>query len=222
MNIFELETGQIITIFINAQGQKLEFNTTIDEVFPKKRILLAAPIYLNDKLLTFRGDHLIFDVLYCPPDGTTPQLFKNVTIKLVKKADNSVWYSLFTIAESKAYNRRGAFRCAISLATTVQCGMHRTPYDTVIKDISTTGFSFILPNTAKVDPNGVVHIVVNDYIDETAEQFNFNLYGLIVRSFELDQYRTVYGCKLNNPIPGLEKYLMTKERIRMKNMHGLS
>ena len=76
MNIFELTTGQIITIFVNTQGQKLEFNTTIDEVLPKKKILLAAPIYMNDKLLTFRGDHLIFDVLYCPPDGTTPQLFR--------------------------------------------------------------------------------------------------------------------------------------------------
>ena len=62
---------------------------------------------------------------------------------------------------------------------------------------------------------------MNDYVEETAERFSFNLYGLIVRSYELDPHRTVYGCKLNNPIPGLEKYLMTKERIRMKHAHGM-
>ena len=222
MNIFELTQGQIITIFVNTPDQKLEFNTNIEDVYPKKKILLAAPIYINDKLLTFRGTQLIFDILVCPTDGSTPQLFKNVSIKLVKKADGSVCYSLYAIAESKAYNRRGAFRCSIGLATTVQCGMHRVPYDAVIKDISTSGFSFILPKTAQVDPNGVVHMLVNDYIEENAERYNFNLYGLIVRSYELDAHRIVYGCKLNSPVQGLEKYLMTKERIRMRNVHWMN
>lgn len=222
MNIFELTPGQIITIFVNTPEQKLEFNTNIEEVYPKKKVLLAAPIYLNDKLLTFRGTQLIFDILVCPTDGTTPQMFKNVSIKLVRKSDGSVWYNLYTIAESKNYNRRGAFRCSIGMATTVQCGTNRVPYDAVIKDISTSGFSFILPKTAQVDPNGVVHMLVNDYIEESAERFNFNLYGLIVRSFELDAHRMVYGCKLNSPVHGLEKYLMTKERIRMKNAHGMN
>ncbi len=221
MNIFELTPGQSITIFVNTPDQKLEFRTTIAEAYPKKRILLAAPIYMNEKLLTFRGNNLLFDILVCPEDGSTPQIFKNVDIKLVKKPDGSVFYTLFTIANSKSYNRRGAFRCSIGLATTVQCGTNRVPYDAVIKDISTTGFSFILPITCQVDPNNVVHMIVNDYIEETAERFNFNLYGLIVRSYELDPYRMAYGCRLNSPVIGLDKYLITKERIRMKNAHGL-
>ncbi len=220
MNIFELTPGQSITIFVNTPEQKLEFGTTIAEVYPKKKVLLAAPIYLNEKLLTFRGDNLAFDVLVCPEDGATPQIFKNVDIKLVKKPDGSVWYNLFTVANSKTYNRRGAFRCAIGMSTTVQCGTNRVPYDAVIKDISTTGFSFVLPITAKVEPNVVVHMIVNDYIEETAERYNFNLYGLIVRSYELDPHRMVYGCRLNSPVIGLDKYLMTKERIRMRNVHG--
>lgn len=221
MYIYELTKGQRITIVANTPGQKLEFNTTIDEVYPKKKIVLAAPVYMNEKLLTFRGEHLILDTLVSNEESA-PILFKNIEIKLIKKPDNTVCYSLFTIVEGKTYNRRDSFRCSIGLPTTVQCGMHRVPYDTVIRDISATGFSFILPNTTKVDPNNVVHILVNDYIEETAERFNFNLYGLIVRSFPLDAHRTVYGCRLNNTVYGLDKYLMTKERIRMRNTHGMN
>ncbi len=220
MYIYELTKGQSITIVANTPGQRLEFNTIIDEVYPKKRIVLAAPVYVNDKLLTFRGAHLIIDILVSN-DDSAPLLFKNVEIKLIKKPDNTVAYSLNTITESKTYNRRDSFRCSIGLATTVQCGMHRTPYDAVIKDISATGFAFVLPNSAKVDPNCVVHMLVNDYIEETAERYNFNLYGLIVRSYALDAHRTVYGCRLNKAVHGLDKYLMTKERIRMRHEHGM-
>lgn len=220
MYIYELTKGQSITIVANTPGQRLEFATTIDEVYPKKKIILAAPVYVNEKLLTFRGNQLILDILVSN-DESAPQLFKNVEIKLIKKPDNTVAYSLHTIVEGKVYNRRESFRCSIGLATTVQCGMHRVPYDAVIRDISATGFSFVLPNSAKVDPNCVVHMLVNDYIEETAERYNFNLYGLIVRSFPLDAHRTVYGCRLNNTIHGLDKYLMTKERIRMRHAHGL-
>lgn len=220
MYIYELTKGQSITIVAHTPGQKLEFNTTIDEVYPKKKIVLAAPVYVNEKLLTFRGEHLILDVLVSNEESA-PLLFKNVEIKLIKKPDNTVAYTLFTIVEGKPYNRRESFRCSIGLATTVQCGMHRVPYDAVIRDISATGFSFILPNTAQVNPNNVVHMLVNDYVEETAERFNFNLYGLIVRSFPLDAHRTVYGCRLNNTVHGLDKYLMTKERIRMRHSHGM-
>lgn len=219
MYIFELTKGQRITIIANTPGQKLEFSTGIDEVFPKKKIVLAAPVYVNEKLLTFRGANLILDILVTSGDSA-PQIFKNVEIRLIKKPDNTICYSLFTIAESKVYNRRDSFRCSIGLETTVQCGMHRTPYDAVIKDISASGFAFVLPNSAKVNQDFVVHMLVNDYIEETAERFSFNLYGLIVRSYPLDAYRTVYGCRLNNSVPGLEKYLMIKERIRLRNTHG--
>ena len=220
MYIYELTKGQSITIIAHTPGQKLEFPSIIDEAYPKKKIVLAAPVYVNDKLLTFRGNQLILDILLST-DDSAPILFKNVEIKLIKKPDNTVCYSLFAIVEGKPYNRRDSFRCSIGLETTVQCGMHRTPYDAVIRDISATGFSFVLPNSAKVDPNCVVHMLVNDYIEETAERYNFNLYGLIVRSFPLDAHRTVYGCRLNNTIHGLDKYLMTKERIRMRHAHGM-
>ena len=63
MYIYELTKGQSITIVANTPGQRLEFATTIDEVYPKKKIILAAPVYVNEKLLTFRGNQLILDIL---------------------------------------------------------------------------------------------------------------------------------------------------------------
>lgn len=63
----------------------------------------------------------------------------------------------------------------------------------------------------------VIHTVLNDRIDEIAKNYTFQLYGLIVRKVELENGRVIYGCKLNNPVPGLENYIMIKERIRIRD-----
>ncbi len=221
MFIYELAPGQEIKIMVTVSEQTLEFQSTIEEVYPKKKIAFASPVYVDDKLLTFRGQNLLLDVVFSIEGESTPQIFKNVNVTPLKKPDGSICYSLHVSTESRTFNRRGSFRCPLGISTTVQCGMHRVPYDTIVKDVSATGFSFILPKTTQVDRQNVIHIVINDYIEEIYEEFNFNLYGLIVRSYDLDEKRVVYGCRLLRHVPGLEKYLTTKERLRLRKTHGL-
>ena len=103
------------------------------------------------------------------------------------------------------------------LFRSVQFGANHSVHDAVIKDISIDGFSFVCSNDITFELDRVVHVLLNDYIDEIAENFSFHLYGIIVRSYALDENRTVYGCKLNNKVIGLDKYITKKERIRIKN-----
>jgi hypothetical protein len=71
-------------------------------------------------------------------------------------------------------------------------------------------------NGKLLEVNQTVHAVLNDHMDETAENFNFHLYGLVARIQELENGLFLYGCRLNNPVPGLEQYIIKKERAVLR------
>lgn len=219
MRIEELTEGTLIRFLVNVAGNHLTFDSRIMEVHPKKRLVLAEAVYRDNKVISFRGKNLIVDVLALFPDEK-PQLFKNVTITVMKKADNTLLYRLNTIAESKGYNRREGFRCFVGTETSIQCGSNRAAYDAIIRDVSVSGFSFVCSNEVSLSQDQVVHALLNDYIEELAENFSFHLYGLVVRSQEVDNNRILYGCRLNSPVYGLDTYIIKKERIRLKNSGG--
>lgn len=216
MRIEELAEGTLICFLVNIAGTHMTFDSRIMEVYPRKRLVLAEAVYRDNKVISFRGKNLIVDVLVLFPDEK-PQLFKNVTITVMKKADNTLLYHLQTIAESKGYNRRENFRCFVGMESSVQFGSNRAAHNAIIRDVSVTGFSFVCSNKISLLQNQLVHILLNDYIEELAENFSFHLYGLITRFQEVDNNRILYGCRLNNPVIGLDNYIMKKERIRLKN-----
>lgn len=219
MLITDLTTETKIKIMAKIGDEIMEFDSVIDEVVPNKRIVLAAPVYKNDKLVTFRGKGLIVDILITPEDNS-PQLFKNVTVNLMKKGDNTYWYNLVTQTPSKAQNRRGAFRCYVGVGSTIQIGTNRSTEEIVIKDVSTTGFSFVCSNEIDIPNDKVVHTVMNDYIAEIAENFSFQMYGIVARKQEVDEHRVLYGCRLNAQVKGLDVYIVKKERIRLMKERG--
>lgn len=214
MKITEIASGTNIKLIAKIQNETIEFDSVIDEVIPNKRIVLASAVYRNDKLITFRGKGLIVDVLVSPTDDK-PYLFKNVTLNLMKKSDNTYWYNLVTNAAGKPQNRRRSFRCYVGAASTMQLGSNRPTEDIVIRDVSIDGFSFVCSNELDIPNEKVVHTVLNDYIAELAENFSFHLYGIIVRKQDLDEHRVIYGCRLNSPVRGLEIYIVKKERVRL-------
>ena len=89
-------------------------------------------------------------------------------------------------------------------------------HDVIIKDISYNGFAVVSREDLELDVNQTVHAVLNDYLEETAENFNFHLYGLVARVQELENGLFLYGCRLSNPVPGLEQYIVKKERAVLR------
>ena len=219
MRIEELTPELPVAFLVNINGNLLSFDSQIDEVYPKKHLVLAKAVYFNGKIVSFRGKNIIVDLL-ATFDNEKPQLFKNITVTTMKKPDNSLCYNLTTFAESKPYNRRENFRCYVGLPSVIQFGPNKSPYDTILRDVSATGFSVTCDDYMEISPNQVVHVLLHDYIEELNEHFSFHLYGLIVRSQELENGNIIYGCRLNNRVIGLDNYIMKKERIRLKNCNG--
>lgn len=219
MRIEELNPQQAITLLVQIGDEEISLETTIQKTIPQKHLALAAPIYHENKVVTFKGNHLIVNVIVIPEDNKL-QIFKNVGISLVKLADGTLCYTIATLSESKPYNRRGSFRCFLGLPTSVQVAPNQPAYDAIIKDISYDGFAVICPACVKYDIGAEIHILLRDFISETSESYNFYLHGTVKRTLEMEGERVLYGCQLNNTLIGLEKYIMKKERLRLKNCNG--
>ena len=218
MQIDDLTAGLSLSFLINLNTEQLQFESKILEVYPHRHTLLAQGVFTDDKIISFRGKGLIVDLIVTLPEDK-PQLFKNVTTNVVKLSDGTLCYTVSSIAGSKTYNRRQSYRCYIGIETAVQCGLNRAAHDAIIKDISYNGFSVVSREDLKLEVNQTVHAVLNDHMDETAENFNFHLYGLVARIQELENGLFLYGCRLNNPVPGLEQYIIKKERAVLNIRH---
>lgn len=221
MLIEELTAGQNISIQVIMNAEQMEFPTTVIDPVPKRHGIYASPIMRGDKVVSFRGKGILTHLIVTFPD-TKPQIFYNVIIQTMKSEDGSFSYLISTLSPSMAYNRRNAFRCFLGISSSVQVGMNNTAVDAVIRDVSLTGFSFVISSDEKQYADGsAVHILLNDHIDEKQENFSFHLFGIIVRSLELENNKTMYGCKLTNKIHGLERYIMLKERLRLNKSRNV-
>ena len=210
-------------LLTNMIGSEIKTKEYIEEA-KSKEIIIEKPdinkstdkyIVSDNKIISFRGKGLIVDLIVTFPEDK-PQLFKNVTTNVVKLSDGTLCYTVSSIAGSKTYNRRQSYRCYVGIETAVQCGLNRAAHDAIIKDISYNGFSVVSREDLKLEVNQTIHTVLNDHMDETAENFNFHLYGLVARIQELENGLFLYGCRLNNPVPGLEQYIIKKERAVLR------
>ncbi len=219
MRIDEIKEGQKLTLLVNVNNENLTFETIAEQSMIGKNMVLAKTLSVNGKFLTFKGNNIAVDLVITPEEDL-PQIFKDVSIALVKKFDGTISYSITSIAQSKTYNRRENFRCFVGVHTSVQKMLNTVPYDAVIRDVSIGGFAVVVPSELEFNNDQVIHVVLNDYIDETCEKFSFHLYGMVVRSETLDRGRTLYGCKFTKPVHGIENYIMKKERLRLKKNGG--
>ena len=144
MQIDDLTAGLSLSFIIHLNNEELQFESRILEVYSRRHTLLAEGVFTDDKIISFRGKGLLVDLLVTLPDDK-PQLFKNVTTNVVKRADGTLCY------------------------------------DVIIKDISYNGFAVVSREDLELGVNQTVHAVLNDHLEETAENFNFHLYGLVAR-----------------------------------------
>lgn len=219
MHIEELLPGQKVSLMVNVSGQVLEFESIVQETYPKKRYITLDPVMSGDKAISFKGKNILVHLIVSIGEDK-PHLFRNVTIILQKKSDGSLYYQVSSFAESVLFNRRENFRCYVGIQSSVQGGANRSAYSTVIRDVSYTGFSVICDAETQFDPRHVLHTVLRDRIEETEENYVFHLYGTIARVQELDNGKVLYGCRLTDRVPGLDKYIMTKERYRLRRTNG--
>ena len=105
MQIDDLTAGLSLNFLIHLNTEQLQFESKILEVYPRRHTLLAEGVFTDDKIISFRGKGLVVDLIVTFPEEK-PQLFKNVTTNVVKRADGTLCYTVFSVAGSKTCNRR--------------------------------------------------------------------------------------------------------------------
>ena len=222
MRIDELVPDCSITFYVKIGGeQQLIFESSIIDVNPKKKLVLAEAILKDGKVLAFKGNAISVDMVAALPEGK-PFYFQNISVEPLRLADNSFCYNLSCAKEGVPYNRRGSYRCFIGNPVFLRNSKEMKEYSVILRDVSVTGFSITCGEEVDLElgPNQMVHVLLEDYLEEIDQNFTFHLYGLMVRRQEMENNKVLYGFKLNSSVSGLENYLTQKERLRIKRNRG--
>lgn len=222
MRIDELTAGCSITFYVKIGGeQQLTFESSILDVNPKKRLVLAEAILKDGKVLAFKGNAISVDMVAALPEGK-PFFFENISVEPLRLADNTFCYNLNSTKDGIPYNRRGSYRCFIGNPVFLRNSKEMKEYSVILRDVSVTGFSITCGQEVDLElaPNQMVHVLLEDYLEEIDQNFTFHLYGLMVRRQEMENNKLLYGFRLNSSVVGLENYLTQKERLRIKKNRG--
>ena len=207
MHISQIPDNSKITIIASFGKDYIEFDT---QVLGKKGEYILIEIVKNDegKVIGFTSDKITLDVSYVDDEEKSPFIWKNVKIANFKKG-NKVFQFIAQTVDAKRENRRGAYRLFLGNDATLDVPGHIKSVRVTLKDISSTGFAFVLSGDL---PNGViarVHTEVDDV--------KLSLTGRIVRKQELENGNIVYGCHMEKFSQELEKFIAQKQRELIYN-----
>ena len=220
MFIEELQPKQEIQLLVNVNNNSLVFTSKVQETLPKKHTIFVDAVYKGNKPVSFKGNGVILDVMAAVEDASKPHLFKNVSSTLLKRTNGTFCYGLTSMEASITHNRRENYRCYIGIETYIEFGPNHMTHEAIIRDISATGFAVVCDNEVSFLPGNLVHVVLNDQIESSGEKYTFHLYGLVARLQEIENGKTIYGCRLNNNVKGLDAYIVEKDRQQLKRRSG--
>lgn len=222
MYLDELVVGQPIKIVAKIGEESLEFDTEVVDVSKKNHSIFAKLVFhANGKVIGFNGKGIVRQV-HIFPEGNSPFVFRNVSIAIVRKETKSYVYCISCPSEAIALNRRQNYRMYIGKDIEMQCGPNHSVINATLKDVSASGFAVSVSQkelderNLELHENQTIHFVLNERIEEMYKNYNFQMYGLIVRQEKTENGLIIYGCKLNNKVVGLENYIAMKERLRIK------
>lgn len=135
----EIKEGNKISVIVN----KLEFDSEIQIIGDE--YILAQLITVDGKIVDFPSEMKV-DMVYFD-DNNNLYLWENISVSPVKLRDGNKYHKIdIPETEGKRYNRRGSYRLFIGKEMGIELkeGAMRTRKKTLIRDISATGFAFII------------------------------------------------------------------------------
>lgn len=202
MHICEIPENSKISIIASFGKDYMEFET---HVIGTKGDYVLIELIKNDegRVIGFSSDKITLDVSYIDDEEKSPFIWKNVKIANFKKG-NKVFQFIAQTVDGKRENRRGAYRLFLGNDAMLDVPGHVKSVKVTLKDISSTGFAFVITGDL---PNGVIARVYTEVDD-----VKLSLTGRIVRKQELDNGNIVYGCHMEKFSKELEKFIAQKQR----------
>lgn len=150
-------------------------------------------------------DHMELELVYVSEDGI-PYVWKKAKIVYFKNN-----YVLQIKGDGTKYNRRMTYRVSISQTAELR-KLDNATYQTIVKDVSLTGFSIL-------DKKNELKLSMDDGVTVCFEDVNhiIDLYGTVIRIEEKDDF-VVYGFTIRRSCRDLPSYITTKLGNRRSNI----
>lgn len=206
IEINEIQSNTNLVLHVSTQYKKIEIPLTYASTL--KDGILIEPIMVSGKIVNFKSKHIkvILEVKADP----LPYFFNKISIGLVERKGKK-YHKVMSGRPGKVINRRENYRVYIGLNGTVKLGNKN--YNCIVKDLSETGFSFILKDS-QIHAHSFCTLRFND------DNKTFVLCGAIIRHVELDKTRCLYGCVIKGQTHGIEHYLALKQQERIRIERG--
>ncbi len=149
-------------------------------------------------------------------ENSKPVMWKEIDIKeeVYKK---KVFYTMDSDTKGKYFNRRGAYRQYVGAPVFAKVGGKKTDIQVILKDVSSTGFSFIYREDIG-EPNSTLVLMNYLYRDDNA-MFDLTLSGKVVRKQQTEDGRWLYGCVLVKKNELISKFVNYKQKEQLLRMN---
>lgn len=181
--------------------------------------IVTPAIKKEGKVIGFPTSGVIYQLLVVNQTDNKLYIWPNVVVKQIKLPDQPPYHFFISNMSSKEYNRRARFRLWMGVSGVATIGLNRTPVDVTIKDISSTGVAFIVPNKTLEEKElslSPQSLVVLTFFDE-ASGSNFRLTCIVIRQNPADEHRTVFGCKFAEENRAIAQFITDRQRERLRD-----
>ncbi len=216
MKLSELEDGTAVTFELHIDEKKFEFPSVVE--FQKRGKIYFEPIRVGEKLLNVRNDKIVVNLIFAV-EGSKPVMWKELDVQeeIYKKR---VYYTADAETKGKLFNRRGAYRQFVGAQVFAKVGTGKAEIQVMLKDISTTGFSFVY----REDLGDTSHsLVVLPYVyRDDHVMFDLTVSGKIVRKQVMPDGKILYGCVLVKKNELISKFVNYKQKEQLNRMNQVT
>ena len=196
----DLEVNSSIVLLIHLGEKSMEIGAVIQKHLAQNLTLVTLD-YAGDKRLNF--DNVQVDVQHQSGDGV-PILWHQARVIYYKDS-----YLIQINTPGARSNRRNSYRVSVGAIGWLN-RLGKQPMQTIIKDVSMTGF-------AVTDRKKELHLMSGDRVSITFDDITFkiNLEGKVVRIEKHDDY-IIYGFAILSICKDLTTYINMKQRRNRK------
>jgi hypothetical protein len=198
----ELPVGANFLFDVSVHKQELEFPSEVVEVHDS--YILTKPVMSKGKVVGLSGEGIHVGMSYLR-QSKPPIVWKGLGCTVVK-SKGRILYKVVASSVGFEVNRREAFRLFLGLEAVARVGSNRRAMDVILKDVSTSGFAFVVEHDIENVENMPVRLVFKDM------ERNYDLTGYIIRKIKADEGKYIYGCRLNAKNQLLGHYINLKQR----------
>ena len=210
MKIGDLEPNKKICIEVIAKAGRKDYDAVTR--FSEGGVVFIDAIRFKNQVINFMQPDIILNVIYAR-EGEKPIEWRDCMMKVVEYKGKN-YHAIICKKIGVEVNRRTSVRMFVGDPGSAMIGEHRTSMSITVKDVSSTGFSFLSTKKVEVGPEESVRIS----FDIKSHHLHFDLDGKIVRTHEEQDGRTFYGCKLENDHRALDEYIAQRQREQAQHV----